>query len=253
MWCSHCGLDDRGLPPADGAPGKLCGQCGRRLLAATDGAGQTIEEPRPGAPGAPRVDWDEWDFDFALDLRAEPAGPSCNAGAASDSDPATASPRHAAPELPPLASRQRRARQASPVASGVLSVGIAVLVCGTTLMIGSFTGERTHLWSVGAPLALGGQSLILIGLIVQMDLLCQGNRDNSQALSGIDRQIADLRITTSLLCDASPAGTAAHQQPAGPHLPAGPPRGGQEAESSLQSRRSSSSTSGRSTRSSARE
>ncbi len=82
---------------------------------------------------------------------------------------------------------------------GLLSFGIAVLMCGAVLMVWSFVGKRTELWTVGTPLALAGQAMILIGLVLQMDVVWQSSRHNLETLEGIDERISDLNRTTSLL------------------------------------------------------
>jgi hypothetical protein len=81
-------------------------------------------------------------------------------------------------------------------------LGIATFVCGGILVCWSCVGNRSELWTIGAPLGLAGQALILVGLVLLMDLVSRHGRDTSETLSGIDQQISELKRTTTLLAAA---------------------------------------------------
>ena len=83
-------------------------------------------------------------------------------------------------------------------------------MCGGVLMGWSFAGPRAELWTVGTPLALIGQAMILIGLVLQMDIIWQNTRHTSLTLAEIDEQISDLRQAASQL----PGGGKTYRHPA---------------------------------------
>ena len=42
--------------------------------------------------------------------------------------------------------------------------------------------SRNALWDLGAPLVLAGQATFLVGLVLQLDVIWQQNKDTSRAL-----------------------------------------------------------------------
>jgi len=57
------------------------------------------------------------------------------------------------------------------VSWAILCLGLMGLVCGGMLLVWSQLGDRPKLWQLGWPIALGGQTLLVIGIIAQVDSL----------------------------------------------------------------------------------
>jgi hypothetical protein len=72
-------------------------------------------------------------------------------------------------------------------------------VFGGVLLGWSFATDRTELWRLGMPFAMGGQAALIIGLVFQLDGLSKSNRAASDALLDLDSQLDELRHATSLL------------------------------------------------------
>jgi hypothetical protein len=81
----------------------------------------------------------------------------------------------------------------------LLSLGIMAFVCGSVLMGWSFFADRADLWTLGMPITLVGQALLLIGVVLQLEGLWQSTRDTSDTLTDLDGQLHELQHTTSLL------------------------------------------------------
>jgi hypothetical protein len=73
------------------------------------------------------------------------------------------------------------------------------LACGGVLLGWSVVAARDHLWSIGMPIALTGQILLLMGFVLQIDRLWNANQHTAAKLDEVDHQLDDLRNTTSLL------------------------------------------------------
>lgn len=82
---------------------------------------------------------------------------------------------------------------------GVLSLGLMAIVCGGVLLGWSVISGRDNLWSIGMPIALGGQVVLLLGFILQLDRLWHDSRSTANKLDTFDERLADLKTTTSLL------------------------------------------------------
>jgi hypothetical protein len=81
----------------------------------------------------------------------------------------------------------------------MLSIGLMAFVFGGVLLGWSFATDRTDLWRLGMPFAMGGQAALIIGLVFQLDGLSKSNRSASHALEELDSQLDELRHATSLL------------------------------------------------------
>jgi hypothetical protein len=60
--------------------------------------------------------------------------------------------------------------------------------CGAALVGWSFGENRQELWNIGAPMALVGQAAFLIGLLLQLDIIWQQNKQTSQRLDELDQR-----------------------------------------------------------------
>jgi len=73
-----------------------------------------------------------------------------------------------------------------------LSLGTMALFCGGILLGWSMLSGRAELWSVGLPIALGGQVALLVGLVMQLDRVFHASRDTSAQLHRVEGQIRQL-------------------------------------------------------------
>jgi hypothetical protein len=80
-----------------------------------------------------------------------------------------------------------------------LSAGTAAFVCGGVLLGWSIVTGRQELWTIGTPVALGGQVALLIGLVLQLDRLWHDSRHAAAKLDTVDEQLQKVRTATSLL------------------------------------------------------
>ncbi|MGD0900204.1 MAG: hypothetical protein ABR915_20410 [Thermoguttaceae bacterium] len=80
-----------------------------------------------------------------------------------------------------------------------LLLGTMALVCGGILLGWSTITGRRELWTLGTPIALGGQIALLIGLVLQLERLWSDSRRAASQLEKVDLQLHELRTTTTLL------------------------------------------------------
>jgi hypothetical protein len=78
----------------------------------------------------------------------------------------------------------------------VLTLGLAVFVCGSTLIGLSLVYQHEQLWQLGLPMVLGGQVAILAVVIWQLESVWQSNRATFVALHAMDEQLRQLRRDT---------------------------------------------------------
>lgn len=72
-------------------------------------------------------------------------------------------------------------------------------VCGGVLLGWSVFADRGDLWRLGMPTALGGQFSLLLGLVLQLDLLWNYHRQTDDKLVAVDTRVQDLNQTTAQL------------------------------------------------------
>ena len=110
----------------------------------------------------------------------------------------------ASPHLPPAAAQPlvlavdeaTTAPQTNLAAWTVLSLGLSVLACGAVLLGLSVAQERDDLWSLGLPLAIGGQAALVVGLVLQLEGLWQ-NRQTARTLTALDDELSRVRRATT--------------------------------------------------------
>jgi hypothetical protein len=96
--------------------------------------------------------------------------------------------------------QSRRARSALHlVAWFVLLIGLMGMACGGVLLGWSLIAARQDLWPIGLPVALVGQIVLVIGLVLQMDRIWNDHSHASAKLDRMDERLADLKSTTALL------------------------------------------------------
>jgi hypothetical protein len=97
-----------------------------------------------------------------------------------------------------------------------VSLGGAALVCGAALLVWSMAMQRQELWTVGMPIALGGQVVLLVGLVMQLNRLWSDSRSAAGKLDKVDEQLRELKNTTTLLGTThGPAATSFYSHLAG--------------------------------------
>jgi len=208
MWCSTCQQDVPGLAASDG--GQRCGKCSQPLAGgqspALDGSrvldGSTVQRLLSDQPSA-----DDWA------LEAELRSVERLVGSLRGSTPRTAvdAPHAALPawHVPQeQATREPVAVQSTShvAAWTVLSIGLAVFACGGVLLGWSVIGQRDDLWPIGMPLAVIGQAVLILGLILQLDGLWHTSRQATQALAQLDGELANVRQATTLLSTSHASG-----------------------------------------------
>lgn len=84
-----------------------------------------------------------------------------------------------------------------------LALGLMAFTCGGVLLAWSTATGRQDLWTIGLPIGVAGQVVLLIGLVLQLDRLWHDTRHNAQKLHHVDEQLHDLNTTTTLLGSGS--------------------------------------------------
>jgi hypothetical protein len=181
MWCSTCQHD---VSAAAGGDDSLvaCTACGTALTAGNS--------KRLAKPQLPDEDWQiEADIRSVqrlidslrrtrLDASAGMAGPHLPPAA----DPAAVLDR----PIPPTP-------RTNLAAWTLLSLGLAVFACGAVLLAWSLIAEREDLWPIGLPLALAGQAVLIVGLVFQLEVVWQSNRQTAATLSALDGELVRAR------------------------------------------------------------
>ena len=88
-----------------------------------------------------------------------------------------------------------------------VSLGVMLLVCGGILLVWSMVAARPELWNIGLPVAVAGQVVLVVGLVLQLDRLWHHNRHTAAKLDNVDEQLHDLRSAAAML-------TTSHSSPA---------------------------------------
>ena len=113
--------------------------------------------------------------------------------------PAERAPKSAASASAESASAGRNRGRSSPLVWGALSLGLMAFVCGAVLLGWSVAAGRSDLWSLGMPITLGGQFGLLLGLLLQLESLWEGNRNTVDKLDEVDQRLDNLNHTTTLM------------------------------------------------------
>ena len=235
MWCSNCQQDVPGVAAADDRGKICCARCSTTLSAGNserkhealqnaaeisngtqEKAANTIEQMLEVKPP---VDLHDWEFEEDLlavqrlvrSLRS--AGVMTNESdqtnqrvdtAQSISAPHTSVAAESSLDRVkrPNKKREHKKPKMGFFAWTLLSLGLMTFVCGAVLLGWSFVDGRAELWRMGMPLTLGGQALLLIGLLLQLESIWQSNRETTNTLDEIDEQLHELKHATTLLTTA---------------------------------------------------
>jgi hypothetical protein len=230
MWCKQCQQDVPGLFSAE-AGSYCCSRCKAELSdPATGPVSDADREPIDfhalpdagcGGEDPPRLD-EGWDLEERLRrverlLRIDRGSHGIGSGsqrkgdchqrairidAAHDAGPQWHFPKAAKAKA---ARKQAGSRAATgprmPVLTWTaLTLGLMAFTCGGVLLGWSAATERQDLWTIGMPIAVAGQVVLLIGLVLQLDRLWHDTRHNARKLHHVDEQLQDLNTATTLLC-----------------------------------------------------
>ncbi|MCC6126458.1 MAG: hypothetical protein IT426_15980 [Pirellulales bacterium] len=95
-------------------------------------------------------------------------------------------------------------------------LGVAALVGGGISLGCAVLGNRPDYWNYGLPFVVGGQIVLLVGLVLQLDRLWRENRSAAAKLDEVDEELHDLKTTAALLGTAhGPAAGAFYAHYAG--------------------------------------
>jgi hypothetical protein len=96
-----------------------------------------------------------------------------------------------------------------------LTFGTMAVVCGLALLGWSAQTGQPELWKIGAPIILGAQVALVLGLVLQLDRIWRDSRRSAARLRTVDQQLDDLKTTTSLLGTTHAPSTAFYAHWAG--------------------------------------
>lgn len=250
MWCKSCRQDVPGLASGDSTL-LCCARCGERLgkqsaaktaaenaatlkQAADHGLDLAPQTASPAANAASSAEFDDWALDFELQ-RMRRLLQAAN-GAANPPDPMTAATAEFSaalrttnigpfpPATMPASYRRADSGPASPglaikrrkrpllLAWALLSLGLMAFMCGAVLLGWSWWTDRSDLWTLGMPIALGGQLGLLLGLLLQLDRLGDDSRRTSDQLEAVDQRLDDLKHRAALLSATQSAPSQAFYQ-----------------------------------------
>ena len=236
MWCNRCQQDVPGTGSVDGDQFH-CPRCGQTLCADVSTAATTAGQRAEDQSHIPCGEYDGWELDQQLQHIGRVLGNEktheCRCKDTHRRETARLDPPHLSPSPShlrptgeptglPVGDAPRGRSALATLTWGVLSLGTMTLVCGGILLGWSMITGRSELWTIGLPVAIGGQIALLIGLILQLERLWHDSRHAADRLKAVDEQLHDLKTTTTLLGTghASPGGAFyAHMADgAGPQL-----------------------------------
>jgi hypothetical protein len=226
MWCSTCHQDVPGVAH-DVTRRMVCARCQRPLrtkkpphAAAICDEGLALDEPAAATAAAtlPRVD--DWSVRERLRyLDRELRRP--NVAAATASNPFPQGPRRFDPPqlnfedlaqaavasfTPPsdyatrrAAARQRQAKGGQIFAWLIVLAGILILASGIGLVVWSLSTTQMLFWNLALGLALGGQGLLIFGLVLVVSRLWRNSRHASGKLQDVHARLGQLQQTADTL------------------------------------------------------
>jgi hypothetical protein len=243
MWCRNCAQDVPGVPSLE--EGKYtCARCSgpldlisaihtphsRRKRSQLDGIASTVSKSPPS--------YDGWEIEEQLRHAFRVLGPARTAGKGRKAPvegpsfridaghglrgPHTKRPRHQRRRIDRVVTAEESPRSVSFgdrlvgfITWSALSLGTMAVVCGLALIGWSAHTGRQELWAIGAPIILGAQVALVVGLVLQLDRIWRDSRRAAARLQTVDKQIHDLKTTTSLLGTTHAPSTAFYAHWAG--------------------------------------
>lgn len=203
MWCRHCHQETPALGPA-GATGPRCGRC-QRTSPPTEAV---LPQPQAEAGGSPHPEDARCEVYRTLrSAHATIAGgeaartlrhdvehtPLAEALGAPHSAPVKRSP--APPPTPRVAPQPAGTARGQLIAWFMASFGASLLGLGIGLGVWSLFGDRPTLWNPALAAAIGGQGLLIVGLLQLLASLWNAARLASGKLSLMHDELRRLRRT----------------------------------------------------------
>ncbi|MCH8923146.1 MAG: hypothetical protein IIA67_08380 [Planctomycetes bacterium] len=196
----HIGISDHGSP-LDGPPAD-----------SSDVSGAMLDAP-------PALTFDDWQLETQLERIAALAGQSSPTTPNDDGpyrkERVRIDPQHDSfgpwhpgrltttvgrpKKTPPPRRQSSEPRGSSLLAMGTVALGTAAFLCGAVLLGWSLVEGYAHLWSLGLPIILGGQVLLLVALVTQLERIWSEGRRTSAKIEEVDERIADLKHSTRML------------------------------------------------------
>jgi hypothetical protein len=223
MWCHQCREDVPALPSSE-KPGLCCARCGEVI-----------------PPGSPTIDpasaYDGWELDEQLRHIDRMLQTTASKGIASGEIFRRESSRvdlphpksnawhiptiHPIPQQEAVKVEQVEQKTLLGILSWIaLSFGTAGFTCGSILLGWSLATGRLELWSIGLPVAFGGQVALLIGLVLQLSRLWHDNRTAVVKLASTNEQLHAFKAAfTSSGCHRPSAATLASASVGNPDRP----------------------------------
>ncbi len=222
MWCSTCQQDVPAvIRPIDGRT--VCARCQHTLkrshTADISDAGIALDDGAPAAAESnPSAKLDDWQAQRRVRQlgrtlhRAVAAAPATSNGPAvsrrfdppqtllddvqlhTAPDAAAAS---TAPRITPTTARRAEGGQAS--AWLVIVLGTLLLAAGLGTIGWSLAGERFEFWNLALGLTLGGQGLLILGLVLVVSRLWRNSRYATGRLQDVHARLGQLQHTADAL------------------------------------------------------
>lgn len=218
MWCRHC-KQDVPVVAASTSGGVHCARCQQTLerptfAASVSDSGVGLDEKSIRVKQAPSLleqDFDQGRFD---EIRRSLRAAKRHAGAAPKMlrfDPPEPLAAQRTADAPPAAPQQPAAKSPSAfrtqwVAWLIALTGAVALGAGLGLMFWSLSQPRPELWNWGVGATLGGQGLLIIGLVQLLASLWGVNREAAGALTGVQHELRRLGRTTEALVGSNQQG-----------------------------------------------
>lgn len=214
MWCRHCQQQTPALGPPS-ANGPRCGRCQRTSPEASSPVGHAKSQATglPGSNASDDVSFDPDEARRAIYRSLRSAHATISAGEAArtlrfdtatiplteaiDAKP-TSRERLASPtRIHRVVEDRRPSHDRSQLAAwGLASVGAVGVGIGIGLGAWSLVGGRADLWNPALAAAIGGQGLLIIGLLQLLASIWKAARLASAKLSMMHDELRHLRRTT---------------------------------------------------------
>lgn len=179
MWCNRCQQDVPGVASQSG--GEPC--CPRCRSSLNNNGSQVTE--------ADFWQLENWDFEEDLDSADQLVRQYRQTTDQPASPVIRIDPPHVTIQSKPEA--PSTSKPSGGAGWAVIALGLTTAVCGAGLLGWSYLGQRPDLVPVGAPFLAGGQAVLILGLLIQLDNLWRNTREVSESLRTLDGQIDELR------------------------------------------------------------
>lgn len=200
MWCQHCQQEAPALGSAS-PDGPKCARCNQTLgrqaepdhKDATRTATQALRAARATAAGggAART----FRFDLAQTGLTEPAHSQQEAGRSTSNSPAAPRRSGFGRTLQGTSTRPP-SRGTQVIAWTLCTIGTALLGMGIGLIAWSVLDGQYRLWVPGLATAIGGQGLVIVGLLQLLANLWAAGRVATQRLAQVHDELRALRRVT---------------------------------------------------------